>query len=65
MNLKYFWINIDNSIDRKEYMENQFNNYKIDNVNNKCVLCENGSYTDGTSNVCNKCINNSNVANWI
>lgn len=32
MNLKYFWINIDNSIDRKEYMENQFNNYKIDNI---------------------------------
>ena len=41
------------------------NNYKIDNVNNKCVLCENGTYTDGSSNTCNKCINNSNVANWI
>lgn len=31
MNLKYFWINIDKSIDRKDYMINQFNNSKINN----------------------------------
>jgi len=31
MNLKYYWINIDSSIKRREFMENQFNNLKISN----------------------------------
>jgi GR25 family glycosyltransferase involved in LPS biosynthesis len=30
-NIKYYWINLDNSIERREFMENQFNSYKINN----------------------------------
>jgi GR25 family glycosyltransferase involved in LPS biosynthesis len=30
-NLKYYWINLDKAIERKEFMENQFNSYKINN----------------------------------
>jgi len=29
--MKYFWINIDKSTDRKEFMENQFKKYNIEN----------------------------------
>jgi len=31
MNIKYYWINIDKCIDRKEFMENQFKLLNIDN----------------------------------
>jgi len=29
--IKYYWINLDKSTERREFMENQFNTYKIDN----------------------------------
>jgi GR25 family glycosyltransferase involved in LPS biosynthesis len=32
MNLKYYWINIENSIKRKEFMENQFKNLEYKNI---------------------------------
>lgn len=31
INIKYYWINLDKAIERREFMENQFNNYNINN----------------------------------
>jgi GR25 family glycosyltransferase involved in LPS biosynthesis len=30
-NIKYYWINLDNAIERKKYMEEQFTQYNMDN----------------------------------
>jgi hypothetical protein len=32
MNIKFFWINIDGSDKRKEFMEKQFKKLNIDNI---------------------------------
>ena len=41
MNLTYYWINIDNSTDRQEYMNKQFTDYNINNLRISAITPDN------------------------